>query len=887
MKNIDFDRAFPATPESVHAAIELGIHRGRRQMQRHRHTFAAIGAAAAVLVMALISIWGVRHEPQPDVLAQPPFTEKVAIPDFTVYITDAGRFYHTDPACSGMENARAISEAEALKLDKQPCPSCIPTGCDGHEGDEIEFIYYSEGSLYFHKLQNCGDGMYPLKAAYFTLLREVPGKSACPDCLPRGVQACIHGYLTEPPAQAPVPSGAPAASPESQAQTNSKKKGASSGKSSGKTTVYYTESGHFFHSDEHCGGMQNAFAHSREDAVFTGKIGCPLCLQVYCTEKGSFYHLYPDCIGMQGASLCSVEEARNMPVPKTRCATCLNPAKVYATEMGRYCHVEQNCSGMEGAEAMPLDIAIVEKEKQLCPVCITAKFSIPDLANVSVYYSPSETHYHSDTTCAMNSKAGDRHSVQEARAAGKLPCSCAAVYYSRDGGYYHVLPDCMGGGYALVGNIQEATAAGNSRCTICMSPETVYATKTGHYFHARRYCSGMQNASASTPEAEWQNGKTPCPACITTDPQNIYVGGDRTDYNLHYTLFDTAFGNLEQAAAACYGFMEKADGSWRLTNGSQTVCVSRLFGFKNENHPEAKWALEVVPADPDNPDNTPEISSTFMRNVKAMPMMLLYSSAVNAMKNHLANAHPGNEEALFSHVETIDVFFDESLEICACEMVFPCAMHSVNVQITLEESTADDRSWRVNTQLYTSDSVTAQAAIPEITAINALPENYDLFTIAFGQGIENLKPGYTYDHSSDFSWVISNGDENYNIAVCDVYPEGTAFFGEALPCLPELHLHDLSSDPAPVHMFMKTASEPISSMYSSAQAEVEKLARTDAAEEFPLDAVSVYFDANRRVRKCEMQFGSGFMDHVKLAWEVKNDGQIELAQSEFIKSKWV
>jgi len=881
VKNIDLDRAFPQTPGCIHAAIEMGFRKGQNKMKMRNKIIAMTSAAAALLIMIAVAAlaMGIDPTPAPDVLAQPSLKPIPAPAETaTVYITEKGNYYHAWPDCSGMQGARAVSEAEAFRLNKKPCPVCIPISCNGHDGEEIEFIYYSQGGLYYHKRQECSGGEMPLKGEYLKVIQEFPDKLPCEACLPNGLFTCLHGktFVVEAePAEMPEL----VLAEETNAEPALEKEQSSSGvftKVARRDDVFYTENGQYFHSDEHCRGMQGASAHSRDEAYYSGKIGCPWCLKVYCTEAGSFFHLFANCTGMQGASLRSVEEARRMQTPKTRCATCLQPHKVFATEMGRYCHVDQQCSGMKGAEALPLDIALIEKGKQLCPVCITIEPRIPDWMGMAVYYAADDPiYYHSDIACRPGMDADNPYLLSTARKTGRLPCECAAVYYSPDGGFYHVLPDCMGGSYTLVGNIDEACAAHNQRCPICMSPETVYATQAGKYFHSKPDCSGMMNAEASTPETEWQNGKTPCPTCIAIDAFPA---------NLHYTLYEKTFGNLEQAAEACYGFMEEADGSYRLTDGKQTISVSRLIGFSSETHPEVKWLLEVVPTDPDNPDNTPEISSIFMGNVKTMPMMTMYSSAVNAMKNHLANAHPGNEEALFSHVDTVGVYFNESYEICACEMTFPCAMHRVHVQLTPEEESSGDRTWRVSTQLSTDARENAHAAL-ETAAAKPLPENYDLFITAFGQGIESLKPGYAYDHSSAYSWVISNGDENYDIELCEVYPEGTAFFGEALPGLPELRLRDLSYDPAPVHAFMKNAPAPISSMYNSAQAEVEKLARIDAAEELPLDAVTVYFDANRRVRKCEMQFGSAFMDHVKLAWSAKNNGQIELTQSEFIKSK--
>lgn len=199
-----------------------------------------------------------------------------------------------------------------------------------------------------------------------------------------------------------------------------------------------------------------------------------------------------------------------------------------------------------------------------------------------------------------------------------------------------------------------------------------------------------------------------------------------------------------------------------------------------------------------------------------------------------------------------------------------------------------DCSGMQNAEARTSEEAiirSGKSACP--VCVKSIPGNYDLFTTAFGQRIEDLYPGFIYDHSDGNHWIISNGTEN--ITLCEVNPEGTAFFDEELPGLPELRLTGLTADPEQVHEFMKTASAPIGTMYASAPAELVKQIESAnsnlPAEELQLQSVTVYFDANRRVNACEMQFG--FYDHVKLKWKVNTSGQIELIDSSFVSPGWM
>ena len=49
-----------------------------------------------------------------------------AIEQPAVYATKHGTYYHYDPVCSGMKNARAATAGEALAEGKTACPVCVP-----------------------------------------------------------------------------------------------------------------------------------------------------------------------------------------------------------------------------------------------------------------------------------------------------------------------------------------------------------------------------------------------------------------------------------------------------------------------------------------------------------------------------------------------------------------------------------------------------------------------------------------------------------------------------------------------------------------------------------------------------------------------------------------
>lgn len=123
-----------------------------------------------------------------------------------VYALAHGNYYHSDPNCSGMEDAVAWTEASAALMGKRPCPVCIGGGAVP-EAEPFEApVYYTEQGRYYHGDAQCS-GMRNANA--HTLAEaEADGKRRCPDCQPvepdhydlflaafgRGLDALYPGY---------------------------------------------------------------------------------------------------------------------------------------------------------------------------------------------------------------------------------------------------------------------------------------------------------------------------------------------------------------------------------------------------------------------------------------------------------------------------------------------------------------------------------------------------------------------------------------------------------------------------------------------------------------------------------------------------------------------
>lgn len=437
MNQLDFDRAFPQTPDYIETAIELGLRKGKNRMKFRNKLIAAGSIAAMFAVVITAALAMIPQRPAtPDILTQPPLKPEAEIA--MVYSTEGADYYHLEKDCSGLENAVSMNETEAVQMGKKPCPVCIPLRCNGHDGEEIELICYSQGGKYFHREQVCQEGEYPLKGEYFAVTKAFPEKEPCAVCFPEGIEECVHGRAFVIKEEEAVHSPLPVAEPEEETEmillpetydspvseeTSLKQDKSAKASStvfavygaSGKyyhkertcgdqenrreitldqakhenlsacpycygDFVYYTENGTYYHSDEHCQGMMNAKAHTRSNARENRKSPCPICLMVYCTKGGRYFHLLPDCIGMQGAKLRSLEEAYAL--DKTRCPVCLSPETVYATQKGAYFHAFSACSGMEGAQPTDPESAW-NSGKGPCPVCITGNALNSDVHGLS------------------------------------------------------------------------------------------------------------------------------------------------------------------------------------------------------------------------------------------------------------------------------------------------------------------------------------------------------------------------------------------------------------------------------------------------------------------------------------------------------------------------
>lgn len=380
MNRIDFDRAFPQTPDCVGEAIRLGFLRGARLSARRRRVGAMLSVAAALVILlgaALFSM-GRMNQPKPDLLPlsqtnvtptpvpsatvtaeptatitpEPTATPAPMIEEAFVYCTEGGKYYHSQPDCSGMEGATQMSIAKAEAMGKTACPACIGS-----------VVYCTQSGYYYHNEADCS-GMQG--ASLMTREKAaVMGKNPCPICV--------------------------------------------------ESWVFCTEGGVCFHKESDCSGMQNANLMSIAEARSLGKSPCTDCFlpaalasTVYTSYNapGSYYHSVPDCGRQSFDRALTMEQA--LAEGYDACPDCTwNPltlyesaavteastwdSLVYYTPGGMYYHLMEDCSGMQNASAHSIATANADGKKP-CPSCFGENVSWAQLTDgaLTVYSSTGE-----------------------------------------------------------------------------------------------------------------------------------------------------------------------------------------------------------------------------------------------------------------------------------------------------------------------------------------------------------------------------------------------------------------------------------------------------------------------------------------------------------------
>lgn len=483
------------------ASILAGAAEGRFQEEKKRYPLGFLAAAAAVIVvtglaLGFVSLRADRIDRSSTALA-PGNGE-------WVWVSDSDRLFHDEKACAG-ESAVRMELKQAKGEGRSACENCIggtgdgiavsaalmvhPTYTPVPEQPETEAVsgmvtpeptgcvWMAKDGDCYHLDRNCPAMINPDDHMLMTVADGVP----CP--------VCAAGFATPAPVEL---------TPESTAET-----------------VWCTKNGTFYHSAEHCSGMQNAKLYARNTAQELGKQPCPKCIGSEVNTDAVFT---PSPIPVA---------ATPEPVPVT----------VWCTKNGTFYHSDEHCSGMRNAVGYVLN-DVIKMGKAACPVCMVNGSSfdaaetppVPATATAEpmtfdeemmVWYAETGEFYHAEENCS-----GMKNAVMLAESAaleaGKWPCpKCLPgwLVWTVDDNYYHLDEHCSGMTDAHQTLAEIALALGQYPCPACVTEiesaaEGYYATKNGSFYHSVSDCSGMKNAGWFYTEQIAGLGKEPCPTCI-------------------------------------------------------------------------------------------------------------------------------------------------------------------------------------------------------------------------------------------------------------------------------------------------------------------------------------------------------------------------------------
>lgn len=130
LMQIDFNSAYPATPDCIHQAIraaETDIRRYQQKKARQWQLICFAAAAVVVLIGLAVIFRSMGNGKNSDVVTPPvlgPNGESAAMSE-NVYTSKSDPYYHLDPDCSLMDDYSVdIPLVTAQEFEKAPCPNC-------------------------------------------------------------------------------------------------------------------------------------------------------------------------------------------------------------------------------------------------------------------------------------------------------------------------------------------------------------------------------------------------------------------------------------------------------------------------------------------------------------------------------------------------------------------------------------------------------------------------------------------------------------------------------------------------------------------------------------------------------------------------------------------
>lgn len=344
---------------------------------RRRRRFSALSAVAAMLVIALAVVGGLKalRRPAPDRKSSPG--------DYTaVWLDEVDRLYHSKRGCVDRQmTVAAVSEARARGYSA--CRKCIPVirtpepeatlaATEAPSEIESESLLSTDAPIAALEPEAT---QAPIPTAEPTAALETPVPTFEPTAAPETpVPTEAPTVVPTDAASAVLPTVSVTIEPDSTPVPSNGSANIESVYADSDDLVYVSddENSMVFHLDP-ADVPGSAITMTRAEALMNGYLPCESCgandALYWMTAGGTSFHTAQNCRNMANAYQVTALDA--IAAGKSACKVCIDQEAVWMTDGGLWYHAAEHCQNMMGAKQVARSVA-ENDGKSRCPFCFVS-----------------------------------------------------------------------------------------------------------------------------------------------------------------------------------------------------------------------------------------------------------------------------------------------------------------------------------------------------------------------------------------------------------------------------------------------------------------------------------------------------------------------------------
>ena len=323
----------------------LADARSERHSRRKRR-FSALSAVAAMLVIALAVVGGLKalRRPAPDRKSSPG--------DYTaVWLDEVDRLYHSKRGCVDRQmTVAAVSEARARGYSA--CRKCIPV-IRTPEPEATLAATEAPSEIESESLLSTDAPIVALE--------------------PEATQAPIPTFEPTAAPETPIPTFEPTAAPETPVPTEAPIPVPTAAPTDAASVVLPTVSVTIEPDSTPVPSNGSAITMTRAEALMNGYLPCESCgandALYWMTAGGTSFHTAQNCRNMANAYQVTALDA--IAAGKSACKVCIDQEAVWMTDGGLWYHAAEHCQNMMGAKQVARSVA-ENDGKSRCPFCFVS-----------------------------------------------------------------------------------------------------------------------------------------------------------------------------------------------------------------------------------------------------------------------------------------------------------------------------------------------------------------------------------------------------------------------------------------------------------------------------------------------------------------------------------